>query len=63
MTLTKADIVKRIHGRHPNMTKQQAIIAVESFLQLSMSTLISGSDLLLSGFGKGIKIPERQGAT
>ena len=52
MTLTKADIVQKVYQHHENMTKQQAIDAVEAFLRLSKNSLISGSDLLLSGFGK-----------
>jgi len=52
MTLTKADIVQRLYEDHDTMTKQQATQAVETFLRLSKDTLISGSDLLLSGFGK-----------
>ncbi len=52
MTLTKADLVQKVYQHHENMTKQQAIDAVEAFLRLSKNSLISGSDLLLSGFGK-----------
>ena len=52
MTLTKADVVQHIYNTHPNLTKSQATEAVETFLSLSKSTLITGNDLLLSGFGK-----------
>jgi integration host factor subunit alpha len=52
MTLTKADLVQKAYQQHENMTKQQATEAVEAFLRLSKGSLISGSDLLLSGFGK-----------
>lgn len=52
MTLTKADIVQEVYIHHDGMTKAQATEAVECFLRLSKDTLISGSDLLLSGFGK-----------
>ncbi len=52
MTLTKADLVQQIYKKHPNLTKVQATDAVEAFLRLSKKTLINGSDLLLSGFGK-----------
>jgi integration host factor subunit alpha len=51
MTLTKADIVQEVYKNH-NLTKAEATEAVESFLRLSKDTLIKGSDLLLSGFGK-----------
>jgi integration host factor subunit alpha len=52
MTLTKADLAQKVYERHESMTKQQAVEAVEAFLRLSKNSLISGSDLLLSGFGK-----------
>ena len=52
MTLTKADVVQQIYKNHEELTKAQATEAVEAFLRLSKDTLISGSDLLLSGFGK-----------
>ena len=52
MTLTKADLVQQVYKNHDNLTKAQATDAVEAFLKLSKDTLISGSDLLLSGFGK-----------
>jgi len=51
MTLTKADIVQEIYKNH-DLTKAEATEAVESFLRLSKDTLVKGSDLLLSGFGK-----------
>lgn len=52
MTLTKADLAQKVYELHESMTKQQAVEAVEAFLRLSKNSLISGSDLLLSGFGK-----------
>lgn len=52
MTLTKADLVQQVYKNHNNLTKAQSVDAVEAFLKLSKDTLISGSDLLLSGFGK-----------
>jgi integration host factor subunit alpha len=52
MTLTKADLVQQVYEKHENLTKAQATESVEAFLRLSKETLIGGSDLLLSGFGK-----------
>ena len=52
MTLTKADLVRQVYERHQNMNKKQSEKAVEALLRLSKNSLISGSDLLLSGFGK-----------
>lgn len=54
MTLTKADLVKRVREHHPHMTKQQSIEAVEAFLRLSKNALTNGTDLLFSSFGKFI---------
>ena len=52
MTLTRADIANRVYKTYPNLTKSQAIDAVQTFLSLSKSCLISGEDLLLTGFGR-----------
>ncbi|KAB2891131.1 MAG: integration host factor subunit alpha [Desulfobulbaceae bacterium] len=52
MTITKADLVHRVYKNHHDLTKPQASDAVEAFLRLSKNTLINGSDLLLTGFGK-----------
>lgn len=52
MTLTKADLVQQVYKSHPLMTKAQATTSVEAFLAISKEALITGNDLLLSGFGK-----------
>ena len=52
MTLTKADLIQQVYSQHEGLTKSQAIESVEAFLRISKDSLISGSDLLLSGFGK-----------
>jgi len=52
MTLTKADLVQQVYKNHENLTKLQATDSVETLLRLAKETMISGSDLLLSGFGK-----------
>jgi integration host factor subunit alpha len=52
MTLTKADLIQKIYKQNDSITKQQAAEAVESFLRISKDSLIGGSDLLLSRFGK-----------
>ena len=52
MTLTKADLVQQVYKKHPSLTKAQATDSGEAFLAISKASLISGEDLLLSGFGK-----------
>ena len=52
MTLTKAELVQQIYKIHPSLSKTQATESIEAFLRISKNTLINGSDLLLSGFGK-----------
>jgi len=52
MTLTKADLVQQVYKKHDGLTKAQATDSVEAFLRISKTSLITGSDLLLSGFGK-----------
>ena len=62
MTLTKADLTQQVYQQHDSLTKQQAAEAVESFLRISKDSLISGSDLLLSGFGK-FKVTDKKART
>jgi integration host factor subunit alpha len=52
MTLTKADLVQQVYQQNKGLTRAQATEAVEVLLSISKETLINGSDLLLSGFGK-----------
>lgn len=52
MTITKADLVAELYKRHDDLIKLKAVEAVEALLRLVKDTLISGEDLLLSGFGK-----------
>jgi integration host factor subunit alpha len=52
MTLTKADLIQQVYKNHEGLTKVQATESVEAFLRISKDSLINGSDLLLSGFGK-----------
>lgn len=52
MTITKADLIRQIYHTHPDLTKMRSTRAVEIFLDLAKESLVSGSDLLLSGFGK-----------
>jgi integration host factor subunit alpha len=51
MTLTKAQIVEAI-SRQNNYTKKKSSDAVETILELIKSSLVSGEDVLISGFGK-----------
>ena len=52
MTLTKADLIQQVYDQHDGLTRIQATYSVEAFLRISKDSLIGGSDLLLSGFGK-----------
>ena len=55
MTLTKVtkeELIQQVHKQHEGLTKIQATDSVEAFLRISKNSLINGSDLLLSGFGK-----------
>ena len=51
MALTKADIVEAIQSEI-GFTKNNSISIVESLLETIKSTLTSGEDVLVSGFGK-----------
>ncbi|MFC1876376.1 integration host factor subunit alpha [Thermodesulfobacteriota bacterium] len=50
MTLTKNDIVEKIH--EIGFTKKVAVDVVESLLEIIKQTLESEDDVLVSGFGK-----------
>ena len=51
MTLTKAQIIEEISNKD-GFTKKKSIEIVESLLDIIKSTLESGDDVLISGFGK-----------
>ena len=52
MKLTKVGLVEQVYKHHEGLTKAQATNAVDALLRISKNSLIEGSDLLLSGFGK-----------
>ncbi len=51
MTLTKADIVKRIYETEI-LDKPDAVRVFETFLEVMKRNLEQGNDVLISGFGK-----------
>ena len=51
MTLTKESLISFIQKRH-NLTKSKSVALIKSLLEIIKSTLASGEDVLISGFGK-----------
>ena len=51
MTLTKADIVDAVQSEL-GIPKNQSIDKIEALIEIIKSTLASGEDVLVSGFGK-----------
>jgi len=51
MTITKAHLIEAIAEQN-GFTKRQSSETVETILELIKSTLASGEDVLISGFGK-----------
>jgi integration host factor subunit alpha len=51
MTLTKADLIEVVRSNN-DLTWQQSIDIVESIISNLKDTLVSGEDVLVSGFGK-----------
>ncbi|RJR32302.1 MAG: integration host factor subunit alpha [Desulfobacteraceae bacterium] len=51
MTLTKDRIAESIQEEQ-NMTRGRAMSVVETTLEIIKDTLVSGEDILISGFGK-----------
>jgi len=52
MTVTKADLVNKVHAANQELTKTKAHEAMETILEIIKSNLENGEDVLLSGFGK-----------
>ena len=53
MALTKADLINKVYSSHQTpLTKKEARKALETILRTIKSSLESGDDVLLSGFGK-----------
>ena len=50
MTLTKNDIVARIHAL--GFTKKKSVDIIETLLEITKRTLSDNDDVLISGFGK-----------
>ena len=51
MTLTKVQMVESIHNQ-TGFPKNKSLKIVETLLEIIKSTLASGEDVLVSGFGK-----------
>ena len=51
MALTKADIVNAVQSEL-GLPKNQSTDTIESLIEIIKSTLASGEDVLISGFGK-----------
>ena len=51
MTLTKADIALKV-AEHCGFMKNEASEIIEKLLEIMKSRLISGEDVMISGFGK-----------
>ena len=52
MTVTKADLARQVYEQNKGLTRPQSLEYVEAFLRISKDSLIGGSDLMLSCFGK-----------
>ena len=51
MTLTKSQIIEEVRTNN-RLTKKQSTDTVEALLEIMKETLVSGDDVLISGFGK-----------
>ncbi len=51
MPTTKATLVDSIYN-HSDLQKKESIVIIDSLLEIIKSTLESGEDILISGFGK-----------
>jgi integration host factor subunit alpha len=62
MTHKKADIIEAISSKN-GITKKRSTELVESLIGMMKDTLVSGDDILISGFGKFLvrDCPEKKG--
>jgi integration host factor subunit alpha len=51
MTLTKADLIQMVRSNN-DLTLKQSTDIVETTISILKNTLVSGDDVLISGFGK-----------
>jgi integration host factor subunit alpha len=51
MTLTKTKVIEQIMTRN-GLTKKQSAESIETLLEIIKTTLESGEDVLISGFGR-----------
>ncbi len=51
MTLSKSQIIEEIQNRN-GFSKKKSVETVEALLEIMKETLVSGDDVLISGFGK-----------
>jgi len=58
-TVTKADIINTIQ-RENGYSRKRATELVETLLELIKTTLESGDDVLVSGFGKFCVMPKKE---
>ena len=52
MSVTKTDLINKVHSTNHDITKSKAREAVETILNIIKISLENGDDVLLSGFGK-----------
>ena len=60
MTLTKERLIESVYNNSGD-SKSKSIKQVESLLEIMKSTLESGEDVLISGFGKFLPRRKRSG--
>jgi len=53
MTITKAFLSDSVYS-HSNLQKQKCVQIVDSLLEIIKRTLVSGEDVMITGFGKFI---------
>lgn len=52
MSVTKADLINKVHSSNHELTRVKAHQAVETILDLIKTRLENGENVLISGFGK-----------
>jgi len=52
LSVTKADLINKVHSSNHNLTKVKAGETLETILNAIKTSLANGDDVLISGFGK-----------
>ncbi len=54
MTITKAHLAEHVRQKHGNLSRREALAAIDAIWNLTKKSLLNGQGLQIKGFGKFI---------